>query len=109
MLTQEAVIKKLYEQGDKFEEAFSRKQYAKAKNIYDTAERVALFIELPQEHMRAIFQSQGESEDRNAKPVWGVFNQTDVRKAYEECIKKNKGFEVKPYEETYFGNKKGTV
>lgn len=109
MLTQEAVIKKLYEQGEEFEKAFSRKQYAKAKNIYDTAERVALFIELPQEHMRAIFQSQGETEDRNAKPVWGVFDQTDVRKAYEECIKQNKGFEVKPYEETYFGNKKGTV
>ena len=103
MLTQEEIIQKLYDSGKAFDKAMARKMYAKAKNIYDTAERVALFVEVPQEHMRALFQNQSDSEERNAKPEWGVFDQDDVKKAYAECIKQNKGFEVKPYDETYFG------
>lgn len=98
MLTAEQIREKLYASAQKFDAA-----YAKAKNIYDTAERVALFIDLPQEDRKKLFMNQSDDEDKNAVPVWGVFNQDHVRKSYMECIKQNKGFETKPYEETFYG------
>lgn len=103
MLTAEQIRDKLYVSAQQFEEAYMRKQYAKAKNIYDTAERVALFVDLPQEDRKKLFLNQSDSDERDAQPVWGAFNQDWVRRAYIESIKQNKGFEVKPYEETYFG------
>ena len=103
MLTAEQIREKLYESAKEFESAYMEKKYAKAKNIYDTAERVALFIDLPQEDRKKLFMNQSDDEDKNAVPVWGVFNQDHVRKSYMECIKQNKGFETKPYEETFYG------
>ncbi|WP_202192983.1 hypothetical protein [Roseburia faecis] len=103
MLTAEQIRDKLYASAQQFEEAYMRKQYAKAKNIYDTAERVALFVDLPQEDRKKLFMDQSDSDERDAQPIWGAFNQDWVRRAYIECIKRNEGFEVKPYEETYFG------
>lgn len=103
MLTAEQIRDKLYASAGQFEEAYMRKQYAKAKNIYDTAERVALFVDLPQEDRKKLFMNQNDSDERDAQPVWGAFNQDWVRRAYIECIKQNKGFEEKQYKETYFG------
>ena len=103
MLTQEEIIKKLYDSAKAFEDAFRKKQYARAKNIYDTAERVAVFVDIPPTHMQMLFMSQGDSEDKGTSTKWGAFNQDEVRKAYEECIKENQCFETKKYEETYFG------
>lgn len=103
MLTAEQIRDKLYASAQQFEEAYMRKQYAKAKNIYDTAERVALFIDLPWEDRKKLFMNQNDSEERDAQPVWGAFDQDRVRRAYIECIKRNKGFETKPYEETFYG------
>lgn len=40
MLTQEQIRKKLYASAEQFKAAYIAKQYARAKNIYDTAERV---------------------------------------------------------------------
>lgn len=103
MLTQEQIREKLYASAQQFNEAYAKKQFAKAKNIYDTAERVALFVDLPQEDKAKLFMNQSDQEERDAQPIWGAFNQDWVRRAYIECIKQNKGFESKKYEETNFG------
>lgn len=103
MLTAEQIREKLYASAQQFDVAYAKKQYAKAKNIYDTAERVALFVDLPQEDRKKLFMNQNDSDERDAQPVWGAFNQDWVRRAYIECIKQNKGFEEKRYKETYFG------
>lgn len=105
MLTAEQIREKLYASAQQFDEAYMRKQYAKAKNIYDTAERVALFVDLPQEDRKKLFMNQNDSDERDAQPVWGAFNQDWVRRAYIECIKRNQTFDSKTPDQTYYGNK----
>lgn len=105
MLTQEEIRDKLYQSAQQFRDAYMAKQYARAKNIYDTAERVALFVNLPMEDRRKLFMSQTESDNKDAKPEWGAFDQDWVRDAYMQCIKANKTFDTKRYEDTSYGNK----
>ena len=105
MLTQEQIRAKLYESADQFKSAYMAKQYARAKNIYDTAERVALFVDLSPDDRKKLFMSQNNSDDKDAKPIWGAFDQDWVRDAYMQCIKANKTFEVKKYEDTVYGKK----
>lgn len=105
MLTQEQIRKKLYASAEQFKDAYMAKQYARAKNIYDTAERVALFVDLPMDDRRKLFMSQNDSDDKDAKPIWGAFNQDMVRDAYMQCIKAGQTFEVKKYEDTVYGKK----
>ena len=94
MLTQEEIRDKLYESAEQFEDAYYARQYARAKNIYDTAEKVALFVELEPKDRNKLFMNQAD-EDAEL-PEWGAFNQDHVRRAYMECIKANQTFEVKP-------------
>lgn len=94
MLTQKEIRDKLYQSADQFEDAYRNKQYARAKNIYDTAERVALFVNLELEDRKKLFMNQSQDDDK--QPEWGAFNQDHVRRAYMECIKSNQTFEVKP-------------
>ena len=105
MLTQEEIRDKLYQSAQQFRDAYMAKQYARAKNIYDTAERVALFVNLPMEDRRKLFMSQTESDNKDEKPEWGAFDQDWVRDAYMQCIKANKTFDTKRYEDTSYGNK----
>ena len=105
MLTQEEIRDKLYQSAQQFRDAYMAKQYARAKNIYDTAERVALFVDLPMEDRRKLFMSQNNSDDKDAKPIWGAFNQDMVRDAYMQCIKAGQTFEMKKYEDTVYGKK----
>lgn len=105
MLTQEQIREKLYASAEQFKAAYIAKQYARAKNIYDTAERVALFVDLSMDDRRKLFMSQTESDDKDAKPEWGAFDQDWVRDAYMQCIKANQTFEQKRYEDTNYGNK----
>ena len=105
MLTQEQIREKLYASAEQFRAAYIAKQYARAKNIYDTAERVALFVDLSMDDRRKLFMSQTESDDKDAKPEWGAFDQDWVRDAYMQCIKAKQTFEQKRYEDTNYGNK----
>ena len=105
VLTQEQIRKKLYASAEQFKDAYMAKQYARAKNIYDTAERVALFVDLPMDDRRKLFMSQNDSNDKDAKPIWGAFNQDMVRDAYMQCIKAGQTFEMKKYEDTVYGKK----
>ena len=105
MLTQEQIRDKLYKTAEQFENAYWAKDYARAKNLYETAERVALFVELPQEDRKKLFMNQLDNGDKNALPVWGAFNMDHMRKAYIECIKKNQTFDSKRPEQTYYGSK----
>ena len=105
MLTQEEIRDKLYQSAQQFRDTYMAKQYARAKNIYDTAERVALFVDLPMDDRRKLFMSQNNSDDKDAKPIWGAFNQDMVRDAYMQCIKAGQTFEMKKYEDTVYGKK----
>lgn len=103
MLTQEQIRKKLYASAEQFKDAYMAKQYARAKNIYDTAERVALFVDLPADDRKKLFMAQNDSDDKDAKPEWGAFNQDMVRDAYMQCIKANQTFDTKKYADTVYG------
>ncbi len=69
---------------------YRNKDYGRAKNCYDTARTVAVFVELSEKEMMELF---GDREQE----VEGKFKEEYVQKAYWECIKANKTFEVKPY------------
>ena len=96
MLKTEDIRKKVYHQADMFSHYFRRKEYAQAKAAYDTARTVAVFCELEETDMKALFGDRpyiGENEEAST----GLFKEEDVQKAYLECIKKNQTFENKIY------------
>ncbi len=101
MLTQEQIEKKLFQYAEEFEQLYIQKNYFAAKNRYETAERVAMFVDY--EGRDKLFMSQGEDRDEN--PIWGAFNQDHVSKAYLECIKRGQTYDNKTYEQTYYGQK----
>ena len=72
MLTQEEIRDKLYESAEQFEDAYYARQYARAKNIYDTAEKVALFVELEPKDRNKLFMNQAD-EDAEL-PAWGAMS-----------------------------------
>ncbi len=77
-----------------FEEAFYRKDWFRAKYIYDSAIAIGLFLELP-EHARAEVFGSRQDERR---PVEGMFSQRMVDHAMRECVIKDRlGFECVVY------------
>ena len=82
---------KLYRQPEIFRDQYYRKEWAAAKNTYDTAVKVALFMELPEEERNKLFGSrQGYPEH----VIEGLFPEAMVDKVYLECVvKRNLGRE----------------
>lgn len=85
------LMAKLYRQPERFREQYYNKEWAAAKNTYDTAVKVALFMELPEEERNKLFGSrQGYPEH----VIEGLFPEDMVDKVYLECVvKRNLGFE----------------
>ena len=48
-------LDKLYEMAERFTELYREKKYMQAKYVYDTAQRVAVFLELEKEEMYKLF------------------------------------------------------
>lgn len=97
--------KKLLRMGKEFQEAYYRKEWGKAKYLYDSAERIAVFIEAPQEVFEQLFWKYDESTDTKTD---GLFDSSMINKVMHECIVKNRlGFECivyrAPGELGYFG------
>lgn len=82
---------KLYRQPERFKEQYYNKEWAAAKNTYDTAVKVALFMELPEEERNRLFGSRQEYPEH---VIEGLFPEAMVDKVYLECVvKRNLGFE----------------
>lgn len=87
------LMAKLYRMPEQFREKYYAKEYSSAKYLYDTAVRVALFMELPAEDKIRLF-GNGGYDDRLSNPVDGLFPEHMVDKVYLECVvKRNEGLE----------------
>ena len=85
MLNNEEIIKRLYEQPDKFMKAMSRKEYAKAAFTEYIAECVCLFCEVPENVKVELFG------DRHCDPpIDGLFPEHLVIKANDQMILSHK-------------------
>ncbi len=78
----EYYIEKLLKLPDQFKEAFWKKEYPRAKYIYDTALRVAGFLEVSQDIKNRLFGNYGDEDN----PIEALFPMEDVKKAYEMCV-----------------------
>ncbi|MBQ7925921.1 MAG: hypothetical protein IJ335_06455 [Lachnospiraceae bacterium] len=86
-------IQKLLELPEAFRTAYSNREWARAKYIYDTAIRVAEFMGVPEDIKTQLFGSRQEQE-----PIEGLFPEEMVQDVYERCIFKNhKTYEEESY------------
>ena len=85
------LVAKLYRMPEQFKEQYRNKEWAAAKYTYDTAVRVALFMELQEEERNKLCGSrQGYPE----YVIQGLFPEQMVDKVYLECVvKRDLGFE----------------
>ncbi len=87
----EYLIAKLYRMPEQFKEQYWNKEWAAAKNTYDTAVKVAMFMELPEEERDKLFGSRQGYPDYI---IEGLFPENMVDKVYLECVvKRDWGFE----------------
>lgn len=85
------LIAKLYRQPDIFRDQYYQKDWAAAKYTYDTAVRVALFLELPEDERNKLF---GSSQGYPENVIEGLFPAGMVDKVYLECaVKRDLGHE----------------
>lgn len=79
------LIAKLYRMPAQFREQYYAKEWPAAKHTYDTAVRVALFMELPVEERNRLF---GSRQDYPEKVIEGLFPEEMVSRVYLECVVK---------------------
>ena len=76
-----------------FEEAFRRKEWARAKYIYDSAIVIGLFLEVPESIREQVFGSRQHEEITE-----GMFQEWMLEQVMRECVIKNRmGFECVVY------------
>ena len=93
-MSQEVYVEKLREWAKEFTVKYFKKEYHAAKYIYDSAIRVAEFLELPQDIRDELFGYR----DDNDMWIDGRFEKSWVEKAYLECtINTYKSYEVESY------------
>lgn len=86
MLTERQIRNKLYEYADQFRGAYLRKEWARAKSLYFTAQRIAVFLELPEQDLAELFGNRPYKDDRE-ELVDGLFPEHEVERASWECIR----------------------
>lgn len=97
MLTAEQIREKIFRKAEEFEQHYWQKQWSRAKYAYDIASAMAVFMELPESDLAALFGNRAYREDDREPVEKGLFDEDLVIRAYDECIKQNRTFEVKPY------------
>ena len=81
MLTSEEIVTRLYDGALEFRMDVRMKRYSKAVYAYEAARNIALFMELDEDQLAALFGSrQGE------EPVAGLYDEKLALKAQEQCI-----------------------
>lgn len=86
MLTERQIRNKLHEYADQFRGACLRKEWARAKSLYVTAQRIAVFLELPEQDLSELFGNRAYKDDRE-DPVDGLFPEHEVERASWECVR----------------------
>lgn len=71
---------------EEFKEAYLKKDWFLAKNIYDRAIYVGLFMEIPEQIRIQVFGSRQDEKN----PVEGLFNEYMVNKVMKECLINNR-------------------
>lgn len=94
MLSNKEIEQDIFGLAEQFKSCMGRKDYAKAKDCYDTARTVALFVRLDEGKLLELFGSR-----QQAPPVEGLFPEWAVQKAYYECAVKRKQEEVRVAED----------
>lgn len=92
MLTERQIRNKLYEYADQFRGAYMRKEWARAKSLYFTAQRIAVFLELPEQDLAELFGNRPYKDDRE-ELVDGLFPEHEVERASWECIRIHKTYD----------------
>ena len=96
MLTADQIREKIFCRAEDFRQYIVDKQWSQAKYAYDSASAMAVFMELPEEDMAVLFGNRAYKDDDD--PIeQGLFDEESVQRAYDECIRRNLTFEVKPY------------
>lgn len=95
MLEGKALMDKLHEQPDIFKVHMRNREYSCAKACYDTVRDVLVFLEADGKTMQDFFGERGE---RGVTLKEGLFRESEVQKAYYECIRKGDTYENKRYE-----------
>lgn len=81
MLTSEQILEKLYRGASQFRQDARTGKSAKAFYAYEAARNIALFMELDDEQLTALFGSRQGDE-----PVIGLYEEELVLRAQEQCI-----------------------
>lgn len=97
MLTAEQIRAKIFRRAEDFKEYSREKKWSNAKYAYDSASMMAVFMELPESDLAVLFGNRAYREDESEPVLNGLFDEATVAKVYDECIKANRTFEVKPY------------
>ena len=59
---------KLKDMGIRFQKLFEEKKYPQAKYLYDSAQRIAVFLDLPRKEMRILFgNGEGNEDEENTE------------------------------------------
>lgn len=94
MLTQEEIIKKLYEQPNKFYKEFFQKHYGAASLTAFAARIVANFVELDEEKMIELFGTRQAD-----KPIEGLIKEDDAIMADWKTVLLHRTLQEQTYEE----------
>lgn len=86
MLTERQMRNKLYEYAEMFRGAYMRKEWARAKLLYFTAQHVALFLEMSEQELAELFGNRAYKDDREDF-VDGLFPEYEVERASWECVR----------------------
>lgn len=79
-------LNKLMDMPKQFLDAYYKKEWFRAKNIYDTAIKVAMFLEIPIQLRNELFGISAEDEDE----IQGDFPRDIVSKVFEKCVVENR-------------------
>lgn len=86
LLTERQMRNKLYEYAEMFSGAYMRKEWARAKLLYFTAQKVAVFMEMSEQELAELFGNRPYKEDwEELNP--GLFPEDEVERASWECIR----------------------
>lgn len=86
MLSEREVIDKLHEYAEQFKLAYCNKEWGRAKLLYFTAQRVAVFLEMSEQELAELFGNRPYKEDwEELNP--GLFPENEVERASWECVR----------------------
>ncbi len=97
MLSAEQIREKIFSRAEIFREYVRQKNWSSAKYAYFSASTMAVFMELNESDMAILFGNRAYREDDRDPVEGGLFDEDSVIRAFDECIKANRTYEIQPY------------